>query len=265
MSYQATSSTLSDNPRSNLVRQVLEQGQRLRAAMVQTILSQEPMSANVLCNTYITETPPTIIGPPINNTTELINNITHADRTKFLSYLRGDKMSIAEEQEVLHTFRSMSNSDIYELTEHAKQSDDVCDCDTCKTYQSTVENKVLTNSNAIQCSDDKNLTAPTETELKCKCDYNVEANSNLPCLKYADSLKIGIHSIVLNKEGNKKLYSNTRKLNITYFVEYSIPCDLLKLPVKSRTKVNTGLDSNSVVRMCSKRIISNANIFARCV
>lgn len=86
-------------------------------------------------------------------------------------------------------------------------------------------------------------------------------------LKYVDSLKITVYSLKLNGAGNRKVTASesTHKAYLTtantYFVEYVLPDLLSKPTVKTRAKINTGLNPDKTIRYCSKKLESESIYF----
>ncbi|GJQ83131.1 hypothetical protein Trydic_g15369 [Trypoxylus dichotomus] len=269
----------------NLVEQILEQGQRLRAAMVQTILNNDPFNIDILKTPNFKSYSETDALKPIH-TVNLDNqyetkSLTLEDKHKFLAYLRGEEMTRNDERKVLDTFRAMSNADICDATERSYNSDYSCCCDTCKAYYKHNLSCDFNHSSTILCKDRHNVpplklnknrkNIPIQTDLQKQINTSYIYPSHIAeCLKYADSLKVSVHSLVLNQEGNKKMYGNSlvdKKLKLptsithTYFIEYQIPENISKLALRSKSKVNSGLDSHNLVRMCSKKLHNEAIYF----
>lgn len=210
--------------KNSLVDKILEQGQRLRNAMVQSILQNDPHSADVLFHhnkKYNT---------PVSNDTGLTDQPLK-DNKLITAFLHGDYLTKQQEEQALNTIRSMSLSDVCDTTEHTLGSK--CTCITCTAY----------NNNNLKC--DLRRTNPAVDEAVDK-----------EFLKQVDSLKVVLQSICLNSLGQKKvnqgLSGQISSLNETYFVEYSLPEVFIKNMTKSKSKVDSGLENN-YVRVCARR------------
>ncbi|KAI4462560.1 hypothetical protein MML48_4g00012375 [Holotrichia oblita] len=203
----------------NLVEQILEQGQRLRAAMVQTILNNDPFNLDLVKTQNFKSYSETDALKPMHainaDNQRETKSLSLEDKHKFLAYLRGEKMTRNDERQ-----------------------------------------------NMKLAAKSKKLESQTGVS------YSYPSHS-VKCLKYVDSLKISIHSLVLNQEGNKKVYGNSldKKLKLpisithTYFIEYQIPEIIMKAVLRSKSKVDSGLDSHNLVRMCSKKLHNEAIYF----
>lgn len=231
--------------RNNLVDQILEQGQRLRNSMVESILNNDPLNISAInykhkaCNHY---------GPKVDKA------LSTEEEQLFLSYLHGDSMSKVEEKQALDTFRRMSLTDICNLTDRSCLSyKATCNCSTCKAYYNY--DVPLLNLRKLQHESSSN-----NNKAALKVDQ-------FTLLKYVDSLKISVHSLAFNLEGLKKINrkSNAAKLppsySHSYFVEYSIPGVILPADGKIKAKVDTGMNNNKI-RFCSK-LVHNEGLFHR--
>lgn len=261
----------------NLVEQILEQGQRLRAAMVQTILNNDPFNLDLVKTQNFKSYSETDALKPMHainaDNRRETKSLSLEDKHKFLAYLRGEKMTRSDERQVLDTFRAMSNADICDATERSYNADYSCSCDTCKAYykhnlscdfnhSATSLCRVKNNVPLLNLSNNTKFAAKSKKmENQTGVSYSYPSHS-VKCLKYVDSLKISIHSLILNQEGNKKVYGNSldKKLKLptsithTYFIEYQIPDIIMKPVVRTKSKVDSGLDSHNLVRMCSKKL-----------
>lgn len=226
----------------SLVDQILEQGQRLRNAMVQSILNNDPFNTD-------------IIGNKNKIAKEQFGEITVEDKEKFVNYLRGDVMSKAEKKQALDTFRKLSNIDICDITEGTCLSNTIsCGCDTCKAYYKETSPELINVPQLnLHSFRGRNYVRPRNEE-SAKNDFVSVSR----CLKYVDSLKLHIHYLNLNEEGIKKVCRNNTDVKMklppsysyTYFIEYSLP-DVIIQNFKSKSKIDTGLHANKI-RICSK-------------
>lgn len=223
--------------KNTIVDQILEQGQRLRNSMVESILNNDPLNIQVInyrhestCN---------------NNINELDKPLSPQEKQLFIAYVRGDRMTKSEELQALDTFRKMSPADISEITDRTCLSyKATCNCDTCKAYYS--ENYTETFKVPLL-----NLKIIDE-----KMNY-LEATPITNFLKYVDSLRVSIHNLVFNCEGLKKINCKNNLFKLppsythSYFVEYAIPDVIIPKNNKIKAKVDTGM-SNNKIRFCSK-------------
>ncbi|XP_017783933.1 PREDICTED: uncharacterized protein LOC108567779 [Nicrophorus vespilloides] len=240
MSYTQSSST----SQVNLVEQVLEQGQRLRNAMVNSILNVDPFYQDH------------DLMPPVKmhciNMDQEKRELSTTEKHKFVAYLRGESMSRDDEKQALETFRAMSTSDICEITERSYHSlRNYCNCDSCTEY-----NKL-----------NVDVIPPLKINIKPKPSAKLKVNEGiLKYLKYVDTLKISVHSLKLNHEGDVKVFSSlidsrySQHLSTTYFIEYNIPSCMVKSEIK-KSKVDSGLDSSNYVKLCSKKLHKEAIYF----
>lgn len=208
--------------KDSLVDKILEQGQRLRNSMVQSILQNDPHSADVLFHhnkKYNT---------PVSSDTGLTDQPLK-DNKLITAFLHGDYLTKQQEELALSTIRSMSLSDVCENTDHTLGSK--CTCITCTAY----------NTNNLKC--DLRRTNPA-------------VDKDTQFLKQVDSLKVVLQSILLNSLGQKKVNQGfsgqSSSLNETYFVEYCLPEVFIKNMTKSKSKVDSGLENN-YVRVCARR------------
>lgn len=209
--------------KDSLVDKILEQGQRLRNAMVQSILQNDPLSEDIYNKTHNT---------PASSATSLTCN---TNGKKLLeAFLNGDYLTKEQEQMALNTARSVPVEEVCNTIEKTNFSK--CACAVCSAYHPT----------NLKCD----LRRP-KSLLK-------ELNMGIPAdaLKQVDSLKIILQSIHLNSAGSKKVSHGQSqadsRLNETYFVEYSVPEVFTKGVVRSKSKTDSGLES-SHVRVCARR------------
>ncbi|XP_066150270.1 uncharacterized protein [Euwallacea fornicatus] len=212
-----------------LVDKILEQGQKLRTAMVQSILQNDPLHSDILYsnNKYYT---------PITNRVSLTGSGS-GDKKLLEAFLNGDYLTKDEEKIALSIVRSMPGLEIFKTTKEKLFSK--CPCSTCSVYH----------TNNLKCDLKRNEAAFKHTE-------HINNINALNVLKQVDSLKILLQSIHLNSLGEKKIVQSFNKssshLNETFFVKYCIPevfiCDI----VKSKSKVDSGLEHNQI-QVCSRR------------
>lgn len=246
-----SNSSLHSKRSNNIVDQILEQGQRLRNSMVESILNNDPFNTNVINYKY-----------RYNNTScdrstsdVMEKPLSPDEKELFLAYVRGDTMTKIEEKQALDTFGKMSIRDVYNLTDRTCLSyKATCNCDTCKAYYN--DNKEMYNVPRLNL---QNLNSEKGELESVKSSIPV---SNL--LKYVDSLRISVHSLTFNQEGLKKINkSNMKNLfklppsyTHTYFVEFAIPEVIIPSRDRVRAKVDTGMHNNKV-RFCSKLILDD--------
>lgn len=225
----------------SLVDQILEQGQRLRNAMVQSILNNDPFNSDIIGNKY-------------KITNNEIDEITVEDKEKFINYLRGDVMSKVEKKQALDTFRKLSNVDICDITEEAcLKNNTSCGCDTCKAYYKETNLEL----NSVPLLNLRSVCVSNSNRHKNVESVKSDLVSVISCLKYVDSLKLHVHYLNLTEDGIKKVCRNTdAKLKLppsysyTFFIEYTLP-DVIIVNFKSKSKVDSGLHPNKI-RICSK-------------
>jgi hypothetical protein len=106
---------------ADLVDKILDRGHRLRSAMVQSILNNDPFNPDVI---YCQERKAVKLDelPPDTN-------------DKIKAFLQGDPMSREDEVSTLETLRSMSAVDLCKATDRTYRSEDPCDCLTCFEYK----------------------------------------------------------------------------------------------------------------------------------
>lgn len=220
--------------KESLVDKILEQGQRLRNAMVESILLNDPLSSGIIYNkTYNTPVPSEtkLIGKPIG------------DKKLLEAFLSGDYLTKDQEEIALNTIRSMPVSDVCDTTERTLLSK--CSCSTCAAYY----------RNNLKCDLRRSPNCNKKFSIGQKEEANFDGHQ---ILKEVDSLKVILQSIHLNSFGTKKVtqYLSKRQfssgLNETYFVEYYIPDIFTKEVPKSKSKTDSGLESNHV-RVCARR------------
>ncbi|KAH1019281.1 hypothetical protein HUJ04_009124 [Dendroctonus ponderosae] len=209
--------------KDSLVDKILEQGQRLRNAMVQSILQNDPFTGDIYSKTHNT---------PVSSATSLTCN---SNGKKLLeAFLNGDYLTKEQEQMALNTARSVPMEEVCNTI--GKSNFSKCACAVCSAYHPT----------NLKCD----LRRP-QTQLK-----QLKGGVPADALKQVDSLKIILQSVHLNNAGSKKVsFGKGRadsRLNETYFLEYSVPEVFSKGVVRSKSKTDSGLES-SVVRVCARR------------
>ena len=254
----------------NLVEQVLEQGQRLRNAMVQTILNNDPFYTIVGTHKSYEKSDGKYkeFSESVNEGQGKTNDrrLTKEEKNRFICYLRGEAMSKEEEKDVLDTFREMSNVDIFEATERLNPYSEACECDTCKTY---FQHSAKCYSDYFNtCHNKFQLPSLNLKTVDTLCDNNnIFTILNLDACKHANTLKVTVHSLRLTSEGNNKVYGKPLdksielplSVNHTYFIEYSIPDSIARFTIRSKSKVNSGLEFNNSIRLCSKKFHNNGS------
>lgn len=258
MPLSSSSSLYSKRNYNNIVDQILEQGQRLRNSMVESILNNDPLNTNVINYKYRYDNNNDNSNSCRSTSDDTGKSLSIEEKELFLAYVRGDTMNKIEEKQALDTFGKMSITDVYNLTDRTCLSyKATCNCDTCKAYY---------NNNNGDNNKEKRKMVPILNLQNLngeKCDIESE-KSTLPVtslLKYVNSVKIMVHSSLFNYEGLKKINKSATRnyfklppmYTHNYFVEYSIPEVLMPNTEKVRAKVDTGLHSNKV-KFCSKFI-----------
>ncbi|XP_066246951.1 uncharacterized protein [Euwallacea similis] len=224
MSTEFTSKT-----KGSLVDKILEQGQKLRNAMVQSILQNDPFHSDILCsnNNYDTA---------VTSRVSLTGSGT-GDKKLLEAFLNGDYLTKDEEKIALSTVRSMAGLEVFKSTEEKLFTK--CLCSTCSIYH----------TNNLKCDLRRNEAAFKPTE-------SINSIDALNVLKQVDSLKIILQSIHLNSLGEKKIVQDFNKpsshLNEIFFVKYCIPEVFINDTVKSKSKVDSGLERNQI-QVCSRR------------
>lgn len=253
----------------NLVEQILEQGQRLRNSIVQSILNNDPLNTEIMTNTDRSAT---------NISQPLQLQIEDCDRNRNLTmknqieaYLQGEHMTLQEEQEVLNALQSMSAAELCKTTERTYTSyNKPCNCDICHMYETQNLSCDIKRSTIYSA---KEKTEVPPINLKQAYDTDIDKTNVLEMikdtyrsqtanyLKYVDSLQITVHSLTLSEAGLRKVSMNEvdtkskvpSSVGHTYFVEYAIP-SLLQKSISSKSTFS--VDKNSV-RLCSRKLNSN--------
>lgn len=190
---------------NKIVQKVLNQGQRLRNAMVETIIDNDPLNKEVYINKSTQRT------------------------TKSEDFNR----NVQDEQFILDTIRTISPP------------------------ASCIHQKV-------------DESEPPQEKLSKKFEYLIKPGliPDCPFLQYVDSVKIYIHTLILNATGWRKLAgtdTNTSFRPPTFFIEYTIPQILTQgvNPNESRVTVNIRnfQRNNNNVRLCSRKVIKQGKEF----
>ncbi|KAF2880217.1 hypothetical protein ILUMI_25953 [Ignelater luminosus] len=278
---------------TNIVEQILEQGQRLRNAMVKSILDNDPFYIDVVDKNSL------------NNSSIQKSKLPE----QYINYQRG--VSSNQKQNILNfEWDGLSPIDS-PPTMSGEFSDLYCNCEICNAYGShtvwasknlpfknlkkdSIPSLNLTHvprklpediyrGNALREMDlpEFNRIVGNSTTKSSSATTGVQTQSdNFPeeitksiqdnyrskaaeYFKYVNSLKIAIHSLTLNQAGNRKVqvssvdskYKLPASINHSYFIEYSIPECLINTAVQSKiqSKVDSGLTKN-LYRICSKRL-----------
>lgn len=296
---------------NSLVDRILEQGQRLRNSMVQTILNNDPFNQEFLQNSNYNQT----AGVDLKKDSLSSKCTCHkkpantdayqAQLEHFDKYLRGEEMTVNDEIRALESIASLPSTSFKKYSSCCLMGHYKKGCDLCKEY----ENKMVASSNYFSSSVDMNddytvrnsrnvnhflpshrhhkyverkkvlneienveIDAPVpmlklhekSSNFKMKTAKNTKIQS---LLKYVDSLKITVYSLKLNSAGNRKVTASesTNKAYLTtantYFVEYVLPDLLSKTTLKTKAKINTGLNPDKTIRYCSKKLESESIYF----
>ncbi|XP_044255228.1 uncharacterized protein LOC123005506 [Tribolium madens] len=215
---------------SDLIDKILERGQRLRSAMVQSILRHDPLNLDV-------------INDQVKKPTKL-DDLPHDSNSKIRAFLQGDPLSREEEIWALETLRSMSATDLCKVTDRTYRSEEPCDCLTCHEYR----------EKDLNC-DLKRVENSNEITEKIQQRYK---NEFANYIKFVDSVKVSVNSVLLNEAGDKKVLNSLIKdkassVGQNFFLEYQIPEILVRNSPKNKSKVDSGLDSGNLVRLCTRR------------
>ncbi|KAH0818017.1 hypothetical protein GEV33_004773 [Tenebrio molitor] len=223
---------------ADLVDKILDRGHRLRSAMVQSILNNDPFNPDVIYSQERKAVKLDELPPDTND--------------KIKAFLQGDPMSREDEVSTLETLRSMSAVDLCKATDRTYRSEDPCDCLTCFEYK----------EKDLNC-DLKRVDANNEITQKIQERYKSEAGNYL---KFVDSVKISVNSVVLNEAGDRKVLGSLAKdkaagVGQTFFLEYQLPEVLAKNHQKNKAKIDSGRDFGNIVRLCSRRSHQQAITF----
>lgn len=252
----------------NLVDQILEQGQRLRNSIVQSILNNDPLNSEIILSTERSTA-------NVSEILELKNDEYDANKyttmkNQIEAYLQGEQMSPQEEHEVLAAIQSMSAQELCKTTEKTYASyNNSCNCNVCKQYEtqnlncdlqrSTKPNTEVPLINLTE-KDDENTGKSVDIVEFIKNTYR---SQTADYLQYIDSLQVAVHSLTLSDAGLRKVATNDvdKKSKVpaavshTYFVEYTVPSVLQKNSAGSTRSVFS-VDRNCV-RICSRKLNSN--------
>lgn len=233
----------------SLVERVLEQGQRLRNSIVQSILNNDPFNTEIMTNQITLMDSPN--GPQLSKRYES-SPIDNQSQEKLEAYLQGESMPREDELQVLNIIQSMSSAELCKTTDQAFSSDKFCNCRICNKY---VREEV--NCDLKRACPNRNSHKVPSSAITDQIQESYRSQTG-EYLKYVDSLQIGVHNLVLNDVGIRKASaSETTKpmklplsVNYTYFIEYRVP-DVLSGTTKKTTFSTT--DAN-LVRICSNRL-----------
>ncbi|RZC39019.1 C2 domain-containing protein 3 [Asbolus verrucosus] len=220
----------------DLVDKILERGHKLRSAMVQSILHNDPFNTEIIYS---------------QDRCVRLDELPEETNNKIRAFLQGDAMSREDEIATLETLRSMSAVDLCRATDKTYRSDEPCDCLTCTEY----------NEKDLVCD----LKRNNNNEITQKIQERYR-NKTMNYLKFVDSLKVTVSSVTLNEAGDKKVLDSLIKdksagVGQTFFLEYQIPEVLSKNHQQNKSKVDSGLDFNNTVRLCSRRSHQQAIAF----
>lgn len=259
MSSTNTASSSSDEiaSKNNLIEKILHQGQRLRNAMVQSILDHDPFNTEIF-NDYNTNTLVTsrLRKKVPSYCSSLDINLLDTEKRKIQLFLKGESMNQRDQVEALDTLRSMSSENLCKTTNETYHSK--CPCTTCLKY----------NKDDLNCDlkrFKKNLIDKEEKIIQEQiCIKPHNKNEISKYLKYVDCMQISIHDLILNDKGNKKINSYMtvdKKIpawgSQTFFIEYELPFVLsVSTSGKKLQKSVTNSSNNNFVRICARRISS---------
>ncbi|KAK4880659.1 hypothetical protein RN001_008805 [Aquatica leii] len=258
------------NQRVNIVEQILEQGQRLRNAMVKSILDNDPFYIDAIDTNNVRN---------LKNT-KLLNNTLKTIETDGICKLKTAKSAQVMSAEFPNLYCGCHICNIYKreiflsdkfshipplhLLNRAQtkyhsahftdNESDIVDCEMPST--SNLQSEMVTSN----YTEDK-LQPLNSSEQIVKSIQNNYRSKAISLFKYIDSMKISILNISLNNAGNRKAlasgvnskYRLPTSISQSYFVEYNVPDCLTNGLTRSNSKVDSGLTSN-LFRVCSKKL-----------
>lgn len=258
------------NQRVNIVEQILEQGQRLRNAMVKSILDNDPFYIDAIDTNNVRN---------LKNT-KLLNNTLKTIETDGICKLKTAKSAQVMSAEFPNLYCGCHICNIYKreiflsdkfshipplhLLNRAQtkyhsahftdNESDIVDCEMPST--SNLQSETVTSN----YTEDK-LQPLNSSEQIVKSIQNNYRSKAISLFKYIDSMKISILNISLNNAGNRKAlasgvnskYRLPTSISQSYFVEYNVPDCLTNGLTRSNSKVDSGLTSN-LFRVCSKKL-----------
>ncbi|KAJ8945065.1 hypothetical protein NQ318_005245, partial [Aromia moschata] len=217
----------------SLVDKILEQGQRLRNAMVGSILKNDPFNTEIIYNKHFNT--PRSSGTELNRF-KAVDNLTSLDEKRLEAFIKGEYMTKDEEKLAVDTLRSLSAPALCKTTERSLSSGrlSTCRCYVCEIYNANNLYCDLRRKSPKQTVERLETYPSNEVTREIQEKYRTD-NGNI--LKHVDSMKVSINSLVLNEIGNQK---------------YVVPDYLVSKSFVSKSKVNSGLENNHV-RLCSRR------------
>lgn len=256
------SSTASDETASknNLIEKILHQGQRLRNAMVQSILDHDPFNTDIFNDYNINSHVPSRLRKKIpSQCSSLDNDLQDIEKQKIQLFLKGESMNKQDQVEALETLRSMSSENLCKTTNETFLSK--CVCATCLKYEKGDLSCDLKRFKKQICINEKEEKDKDEISPKVHNE-----NEIIKYLKYVDCMQISIHDLILNDTGNKKVNSYVtadKKMlaggSQTFFIEYELPFILsVSTSGKKVRKSVTSVSHNNFVRICARRISTEA-------
>ncbi|KAL3266642.1 hypothetical protein HHI36_010805 [Cryptolaemus montrouzieri] len=259
MSLTSTSCSGEASSKDSLIERILEQGQRLRNAMVQSILDHDPFNTDVINTATARSLVKSRLRKRIPSQYSISNlGLSDIERDKLNAFLKGDSMNRFDEIDTLEALKSMSAEDLCKTTNQVFNSTQECCCGTCLKYNKEDLNCDLKRSKQ-RLADDKSRNQ----EDVPKVQFQVEPNKHL---KYVDCMRIIVHDLVLNERGNKKVnlnLSSDKKIPVcgsqTFFIEYELPF-ILSVPTHAKLvkKSLSSSKNNSFVRICARRLSTEA-------
>uniref|UniRef100_A0A1Y1LR37 Uncharacterized protein n=1 Tax=Photinus pyralis TaxID=7054 RepID=A0A1Y1LR37_PHOPY len=246
--------------RASIVEQILEQGQRLRNAMVKSILDNDPFYADTVHTNKIKNSLKTTAHSKVTkNFQETVETNVNGKMSAEISnvYCGCDICNIYKREISLST--KCQHIPPLHLLDRGKSK---LHSYTSNGYDSEGTESTIRRLNAQSDSDSKTHSeVPNPSEEITKSIQESYRTKAIEYFKYVDSMKITIHSLSLNPAGNKKALTSSvdpkyrlpTSVSHSYFVEYSIPDCLNNTMSKSNSKVDSGLSAN-VFRICSKKL-----------
>lgn len=241
---------------SKIVHKVLKQGQRLRNAMVETILDNDPFNKDVYNP---------VAAPKLDSQLSTARNQSEFDKnTRVFDYLTGANVSPLEEEQILNTIRTISPAiSMIQLASdlHFQNTNEAI-------TQREKPVAVMNPTSQPQTSNVKIFNDYKYEKLKSISQKSILTNNenenNL--LSFVDSFKVYVYTLKFNSAGWRKVFGYENKSLVsrapTFFVEYILPQllneDALKQNEK-KTKVNSNI-VNRATRFCSKKVVQEGNL-----
>ncbi|CAH1159661.1 unnamed protein product [Phaedon cochleariae] len=235
-----------------LVDKVLEQGQKLRNAMVESILKNDPFYTEVIYNNQF-NTPYT---SSFELTKENRDQNSTSNKERLEAFIKGECMSREDEKLALESLKSLSVPDLCKTTERSLKCSTVgsCKCCTCELY-----NSEYWKWNSGQKSKSSSEEAANGNHNEVTNSIRDKHKSELiQVLKFVDSLKISVNCLILNDTGQQKLLStisdptNWNSFSQNFFLEYTLPEILICTSHKQQLKIHSSVDKN-YIRLFSRR------------